>query len=140
MNELASQIDDMAHLQAQLLGQRPLEMSSLAAGLEEAWAGAAGAGSDGDLEAMWQRAMEQAEGAAAGAIGAGAHANTMPRLPEEMACKDGLLTWTEENVGELFACIAYKHLTSVDDENDNEEAGENAREIKQAAMAHGDAG
>ena len=59
--------------------------------------------------------------------GAGAHANTMPRLPEEMACKDGLLTWTEENVGELFACIAYKHLTSVDDENDNEEAGARAR-------------
>ena len=61
----------------------------------------------------------------------------MPRLPEEMACKDGLLTWTEENVGELFACIAFKHLKSVDDENDNEEAEENAREIKQAAMHHG---
>ena len=69
--------------------------------------------------------------------GAGAHANTMPRLPEEMACKDGLLTWTEENVGELFACIAFKHLKSVDDENDNEEAEENASEIKQAAMHHG---
>ena len=61
----------------------------------------------------------------------------MPRLPEEMAYMDGLLTWTEENVGELFACIAYKHLTSVDDKNDNEEAGENAREIKQAAMSQG---
>ena len=30
-----------------------------------------------------------------------------------------------------------KHLTSVGGKNDNEEAGENAREIKQAAMAHG---
>ena len=69
--------------------------------------------------------------------GVGAHANTMPRLAEELPFKDGLLTWTEENVGELFACIAYKHLTSVDDENDNEEAGENAREIKQAAMSQG---
>ena len=69
--------------------------------------------------------------------GVGAHANTMPRLAEELPYKDGLLTWTEENVGELFACIAYKHLTSVDDENDNEEAGENAREIKQAAMSQG---
>ena len=42
----------------------------------------------------------------------------MPRLAEEMAYKDGLLTWTEENVGELFACIAYKHLTNVKDEVD----------------------
>ena len=75
--------------------------------------------------------------ASAGAWDGRDNANTMPRLPEEMACKDGLLTWTEENVGELFACIAYKHLTSVDDENDNEEAGENAREIKQAVMAQG---
>ena len=69
--------------------------------------------------------------------GVGAHANTMPRLAEELPYTEGLLTWTEENVGELFACIAYKHLTSVDDENDNEEAGENAREIKQAAMSQG---
>ena len=75
--------------------------------------------------------------ASAGAWDGRDNANTMPRLPEEMACKDGLLTWTEENVGELFACIAYKHLTSVDDENDDEEAGENAREIKQAAMSQG---
>jgi len=65
------------------------------------------------------------------------HANTMPRLPEEMAYKDGLLTWTEENVGELFACIAYKHLTSVDDETYNEKAEEHAFEIKQAVIAQG---
>ena len=69
--------------------------------------------------------------------GAGAHANTMPRLPEEMACEDGLLSWTEENVGELFACIAYKHLTSVDDATDNEEAGTQAQEIKVAARNEG---
>ena len=50
---------------------------------------------------------------------------------------DGLLTWTEENVGELFACIAYKHLTSVDDTTDNEEAGTQAQEIKVAARNEG---
>jgi hypothetical protein len=65
------------------------------------------------------------------------NAGTLPRLPEEITYKDGLLTWTEENVGELLACIAYKHLITVKDETDNEEAGENASEIKQAAMAHG---
>ena len=59
---------------------------------------------------------------AAGPASAGAwdgrdHAGTMPRLPEELPYKDGLLSWTEENVGELFACIAFKHLKSVDDEN-----------------------
>ena len=40
-------------------------------------------------------------------------------------------------MGELFACIAFKHLKSVKDEVDNEEAEENANEIKQAAMHHG---
>ena len=65
------------------------------------------------------------------------HAGTLPRPAEEMPYKDGLLTWTEENVGEIFACIAFKHLKSAEDKNDNEEAEENAREIKQAAMAHG---
>ena len=65
------------------------------------------------------------------------HANTMPRLAEELPYKDGLLAWTEENVGELFACIAYKHLTNVKDEVDREEAEDNANEIKQAVMAQG---
>ena len=106
--------------------------------------------------------------------GVGAHANTMPRLAEELPYTEGLLKWTEENVGELFACIAYKHLMvginekvdriinkevdrirEVDKEEEAtmkkdairraseeearglEEAGENAREIKQVVMAQG---
>ena len=40
-------------------------------------------------------------------------------------------------MGELFACIAYKHLTSVDDATDNEEAGTQAQEIKVAARNEG---
>ena len=75
--------------------------------------------------------------ASAGAGDGRDHAGTLPRLAEELPYKDGLLSWTEENVGELFACIAFKHLKSVKDEVDNEEAEENAREIKQAAMHHG---
>ena len=41
--------------------------------------------------------------------GTGTGATTPARcraLAEELAYKDGLLTWTEENVGEVFACIA----------------------------------
>ena len=75
--------------------------------------------------------------ASAGAWNGRDHAGTLPRLAEELPYKDGLLSWTEENVGELFACIAFKHLKSVKDEVDNDEAEENANEIKQAAMAHG---
>ena len=66
-----------------------------------------------------------------------ANDGTLPRLPKDITYKDGLLTWTAENVGELLACIAYKHLITVKDEADNEGAGANASEIKQAAMAQG---
>jgi hypothetical protein len=75
--------------------------------------------------------------ASAGAGDGHDHSGTLPRLAEELPYKDGLLSWSEENVGELFACIAFKHLKSVKDEVDNDEAEENANEIKQAAMAHG---
>ena len=82
-------------------------------------------------------AVRDAPVAGPSSAGDGHHAGTLPRLAEELPYKDGLLSWTEENVGELFACIAFKHLKSVKDEVDNDEAEENAREIKQAAMAHG---
>jgi hypothetical protein len=74
---------------------------------------------------------------AVGEVVGGAMAPSEGGVAGEIAQKDGILTWTEENVGVLISCLAYRHLRSIDDWGDGEEAVEQAHEIKQAAMEHG---
>ena len=74
---------------------------------------------------------------AVGEVVGGAMAPSEGGVAGEIAQKDGILTWTEENVGVLISCLAYRHLRSIDDWGDSEEAVEQAHEIKQAAMEYG---